>query len=77
MKVDFRTVLVEPSKSLAFPVQLILIIPKEKAEQGLKNFTENIRPIMDKCRDREELNSDEQNTILQFYMEVVYVINLV
>lgn len=40
-------------------------------KQGLKNFAVNIKGTMKKCQNGEKLTKDEQNTILQFYLEVV------
>ena len=44
-------------------------------KQGLVNFTHNIKPIMEKCRDGKKLTKDEQGTIVQYYLEVIVFIN--
>ena len=40
-------------------------------KQGIKNFAVNIKPIMEKCRHGKKLTKQEQETIVQFYLEVV------
>jgi hypothetical protein len=54
---------------------------EQTKEQGLKNFAENIRPIMRKLHDATriggtgkpvKLTLSEQDNILQFYLEVTY-----
>ena len=42
------------------------------AKQVLVNFTLNIQPIMRKCRDGIKLTKDEQETIVEYYLEVVH-----
>ncbi len=39
--------------------------------EGLKNFVRNIKPIMQKCINRERLTGIDQESIFQFYLEVV------
>ena len=38
--------------------------------EGLTNFTQNIKGVMLKCRHGEKLTKDEQEQIVQFYLEV-------
>ncbi len=40
-------------------------------KQGLKNFALNIQPAIHKLRDRAKLSEGEQESIVQFYLEVV------
>lgn len=39
--------------------------------EGLKNFAQNVKPVMQKCKNRQKLTKSEQQSILQFYFEVV------
>lgn len=41
-------------------------------KQGLINFTQNIKPVMEKCRDGKKLHKDEQKNIVEFYLEVIH-----
>lgn len=38
-------------------------------KQGLINFVENIRPIMEKIKDQKKLTEDEYQSVLQLYLE--------
>ena len=40
-------------------------------KQGLRNFTQNIKPVMLKCKDGKRLTKNEQKQIVEFYLEVV------
>ncbi len=40
-------------------------------KQGLRNFVQNIKPVMLKCKGGKKLTKDEQGQIVQFYLEVV------
>ena len=40
-------------------------------KKGLRNFCQNIKPTMTKCREGKRLTKEEQETIVQFYLEVV------
>lgn len=40
-------------------------------KQGLVNFAQNVEPIIQKCRDRKKLMISEQESIVQFYLEVL------
>ena len=43
-----------------------------KDEQGLLNFSENIKPIIERCRDGKRLSKYERLTIVEYYLEVLH-----
>jgi hypothetical protein len=44
----------------------------EQEIRGMCNFLQNIKPIMEKCRDGKKLSKDEQGQIVKFYLEVAH-----
>ena len=42
-----------------------------KQLQGLKNFSLNIRELMLKCKNGEKITREEQQTIVEFYLETI------
>lgn len=44
-------------------------------KEGLKNFAVNIKPIMERIRDKKSLSTSQLQSILQFYIEVVNFIS--
>ena len=43
--------------------------------EGLSNFVKNIEPTIRACRDRKKLTPDQQEQIVQFYLEVLHYLN--
>lgn len=43
--------------------------------EGLTNFVKNIEPIISKCQDRKKLTPSEQESLVQFYLEVIHYLN--
>ena len=43
--------------------------------EGLKNFCLNISPIMKKLKENQKLTISENQTLVQFYLEVIANLN--
>lgn len=48
----------------------------ENNKRGVMNFTQNIKPLMMKCRKGEKITKDEQRQIVEYYLEVVHYLGL-
>jgi len=55
--------IIEPSKLIG--------VETMDQKDGLINFSKNITPIMGKCKNGQKLTKEEQNTIVEFYLEVL------
>lgn len=47
-----------------------------ESSKGLRNFVQNIQPVIMKCKHGEKLTKDDRSQIVEFYLEAIHVLSV-